>query len=183
MSCRTLITSGFSLRRRDMAKSFSILQILRRQCRSTAYIRIAPIGWCVLIVVVGRQRLLLYIGSIVLRRGMSKPSVLLYWKIPCVSARIRRRSCSSTILALRTLAPLLTGYLYVGNIARAGATLRPRLWLRGRAHSYRDAVGARTWCWWSSRYEENSHTHPFGWRVPMWRAGASSWRGLVLANG
>jgi hypothetical protein len=134
MSRRTLFTSGFNLRRRDTAKSFSIQQIFRRRRRSTAYIRFAPIGWCILIVAVGRRRLLLYVGSIALRKQTSKPSVLLYWKIPCVSARICRRSCSSTILALRTLAPLLTGYLYVGNIARAGATLRPRLWLKGRAH-------------------------------------------------
>jgi len=81
MSRRTLITSGFSLRRRDTAKSFSIMQILCRRRRSTAYIRIARIGWCVLIVVFGRRRLLLYVGSIALRRRTSKPSVLLYWKI------------------------------------------------------------------------------------------------------
>jgi len=142
MSFGTLITSGSSLRRCDTAKCFSILQILRRRRRSTAYIRIAPIGGCVLIVVVGRWRLLLYVGSIALRRRTSKPSVLLYWKIPCVSARMHRRSCSSTTLVLRTLAPLLTGYLYVGNVARACAALCPRLPSWG-------ACLLVPWHWWS----------------------------------
>ena len=35
MSRRTLVTSGFSVRRRDTFKRFSILQILRRRRRST----------------------------------------------------------------------------------------------------------------------------------------------------
>jgi hypothetical protein len=35
MSCRTLVTSDFSVRRRDTFKRFSILQILRRRLRST----------------------------------------------------------------------------------------------------------------------------------------------------
>jgi hypothetical protein len=35
MSRRTLVTSVFSVRRCDTFKRFSILQILRRRCRST----------------------------------------------------------------------------------------------------------------------------------------------------
>jgi hypothetical protein len=35
MSRRTLVTSGFSVRRRDTFQRFSILQILRRRRRST----------------------------------------------------------------------------------------------------------------------------------------------------
>jgi hypothetical protein len=42
MSCRTLVTTVFSMRRRDTFKRFSILQILRRRRRSTGVHRYCP---------------------------------------------------------------------------------------------------------------------------------------------
>jgi len=59
------------------------------------------------------QRLLLYI---VVMPWEGKPSTLLYWKIPCVGARILRHSCSNTTLVLPPSALLtcwasVTGWL------------------------------------------------------------------------
>jgi hypothetical protein len=49
------------------------------------------------------QRLLLYV---VIMPWEGEPSTLLYWKIPCIGARMHRRSCSSTTLVLPPSAPL-----------------------------------------------------------------------------
>jgi len=95
-----------------------------------------------------------------------EPSTLLYWKIPCVGARMPRHSCSSTTLVLppsalstpHSLGERSLGGWYLVRAQRSRLCLRPPA--EGRTY-------IRTW--WTSRYETSSmryetlqHTPPWG---------------------
>ena len=114
-------------------------------------------------------RLLLYI---VVMPWEGKPSTLLYWKIPCIGARIPRRSCSSTTLVLPLPAPLTRWVSVAGRLVRSigwRSRLRLRSLREGRMYLYVSDV------WWTLRYEESFVLTP--------QAGAFVHGGQALVDG